>query len=135
MKGLPFASAGQLRGPTQLKIKETMSESGSMTQSSFINFVRGPSKTQPVTMEGGFITLCIMPLSDITDRLPNIMMPQQDRRAFAQRLSTHWPNFWQSILDLLIRFELHRGALIGDMEKAFLMITVADCDRDVLWFL
>ena len=45
------------------------------------------------------------------------------------------PNFGQNILDILLRFRLHRVALIGDVEKAFLMVSVADCDRDVLRFL
>ena len=45
------------------------------------------------------------------------------------------PNFRQSNLDILLRFRLHKVALIGDMEKAFLMVSVADCDRGVLWFL
>ena len=45
------------------------------------------------------------------------------------------PNFGQSILDILLRFRLHRVALVGDVEKAFLMVSVADCDRDVLRFL
>lgn len=42
------------------------------------------------------------------------------------------PNFGQSILDILLRFRLHKIALIGDVEKAFLMISVAPVDRDVL---
>ena len=45
------------------------------------------------------------------------------------------PNFGQNILDILLQFRLHRVALIGDVEKAFLMVSVADCDRDVLRFL
>ena len=45
------------------------------------------------------------------------------------------PNFGQSILDILLRFRLHKVALVGDVEKAFLMVSVADCDRDVLRFL
>ena len=45
------------------------------------------------------------------------------------------PNFGQSILDILLRFRLHRVALVGDVEKAFLMVSVAECDRDVLRFL
>ena len=38
---------------------------------------------------------------------------------------------WTSSCD----FRLYRVALIGDVEKAFLMVSVADCDRDVLRFL
>ena len=45
------------------------------------------------------------------------------------------PSFGQRILDILIRFRLHRIALIADIEKAFLMISVAEEDRDVLRFL
>ena len=45
------------------------------------------------------------------------------------------PNFGQSILDILLRFRLHEVALVGDVEKAFLMVSVADRDRDVLRFL
>ena len=45
------------------------------------------------------------------------------------------PNFGQSILDILLRFRLHNVALVGDVEKAFLMVSVAECDRDVLRFL
>ena len=45
------------------------------------------------------------------------------------------PNFGQNILDILLRFHLQHVALIGDVEKAFLMVSVADCDRDVLRFL
>ena len=45
------------------------------------------------------------------------------------------PKFGQSILDILLRFRLHYIALVGDVEKAFLMVSVAECDRDVLRFL
>ena len=33
---------------------------------------------------------------------------------------------------MLLRFRLHRVALVGDVEKAFLMVSVANYDRDVL---
>ena len=36
------------------------------------------------------------------------------------------PNFGQSILDILLRFRLHNVALVGDMEKALLMVSVAE---------
>ena len=39
------------------------------------------------------------------------------------------PSFGQRILDILIRFRLHRIALIADIEKAFLMISIAEEDR------
>ena len=45
------------------------------------------------------------------------------------------PKFEQSILDILLRFRLHKVALVGDVEKAFLMVSVAPEDRDVLRFL
>ena len=45
------------------------------------------------------------------------------------------PKFSQNILDILLRFRLNQVALIGDVEKAFLMISIAECDRDVLRFL
>ena len=45
------------------------------------------------------------------------------------------PNFGQSILDILLRFRLHNVGLVGDVEKAFLMVSVAECDRVVLRFL
>ena len=45
------------------------------------------------------------------------------------------PNFGQSILGILLRFRVHKVALIGDIEKAFLMINIANRDKDVLRFL
>ena len=45
------------------------------------------------------------------------------------------PKFNQLILDLLLRFQSYRIALTADIEKAFLMISVDDHDRDVLRFL
>ncbi len=45
------------------------------------------------------------------------------------------PSFGQSIFDILLRFRLHRVALAGDIEKAFLMVSVAAKDRDCLRFL
>lgn len=45
------------------------------------------------------------------------------------------PNFGQSIFDILLRFRLHKVALAGDIEKAFLMVSVAARDRDCLRFL
>ena len=45
------------------------------------------------------------------------------------------PKFGQSIFDILLRFRLQRVALTGDIEKAFLMISVQERDRDSLRFL
>ena len=45
------------------------------------------------------------------------------------------PKFGQNIMDIIIRFRVHRVALTGDIEKAFLMISVTPSDRDVLRFL
>ena len=45
------------------------------------------------------------------------------------------PKFNQKILDLLMRFRSFRIALTADIEKAFLMISVEERDRDVLRFL
>ena len=44
------------------------------------------------------------------------------------------PSFGQHIFDILLRFRVHRVALAGDIEKAFLMIEVDEKDRDVLRF-
>ena len=43
-------------------------------------------------------------------------------------------SFGQRILDILIRFWLYTVALIADIEKPFLMISVTEEDRDVLRF-
>ena len=45
------------------------------------------------------------------------------------------PSFGQSIFDILLRFRFHRVALVGDIEKAFLMVSVQEKDRDSLRFL
>ena len=45
------------------------------------------------------------------------------------------PKFDQKILNILLRFRVHHVALTGDIEKAFLMISMAEKGRDVLWFL
>ena len=45
------------------------------------------------------------------------------------------PKFDQRIFDLLLRFRVHRVALIADIEKAFLMVSVAKDDRNSLRFL
>ena len=45
------------------------------------------------------------------------------------------PSLYQGILEILLRFRMFRVGLIGDIEKAFLMVSVAPKDRDVLCFL
>ena len=45
------------------------------------------------------------------------------------------PKFHQLILDLLIRVQCYKIALIADLEKAFLIIAVDEKDRDVLRFI
>ena len=45
------------------------------------------------------------------------------------------PNFNQRILDILLRFRSYPVALTSDTEGAFLMVAVAEEDRDVLRFL
>ena len=45
------------------------------------------------------------------------------------------PKFHQKIFEILVRFRSYRYAFIADIEKAFLMISVAPSDRDVLRFL
>ena len=45
------------------------------------------------------------------------------------------PKFGQSIFSILIQFRLHQIALIGDIEKAFLMVSIQEEDRDALRFL
>ena len=45
------------------------------------------------------------------------------------------PTFEQNTLDILLRFRLFRVAVTADIEKAFLMVSVAEEDRDCLRFL
>ena len=45
------------------------------------------------------------------------------------------PKSGQKIMDILLRFRVHRVAVAADIEKAFLMIAVRDEDRDALRFL
>ena len=45
------------------------------------------------------------------------------------------PTFGQNIMDILPRFRIHRVAVIADIEKAFLMVSVSEEDRDALRFL
>ena len=45
------------------------------------------------------------------------------------------PKFNQLIFDLLVRFRAYKIALTADLEKAFLMVSIEEADRDVLRFL
>ena len=45
------------------------------------------------------------------------------------------PPLSETISDILMRFRCHKTALMGQIEKAFLMISVAENDRDALPFL
>ena len=45
------------------------------------------------------------------------------------------PKFDQNIFDLLLRFQMHRVALTADIEKAFLMVSIAKNDRNSPRFL
>lgn len=45
------------------------------------------------------------------------------------------PSFGQCILDILLRFRVPKVAFTADIEKAFLMVSMAQEDRDVLRFL
>ena len=45
------------------------------------------------------------------------------------------PKFNQLIFDLLVRFRSYQVAITADLEKAFLMVSVEEDDRDVLRFL
>ena len=45
------------------------------------------------------------------------------------------PAFGQNVLDIILRFRLYATALTRDIEKAFLMVSIATKDRDSLRFL
>ena len=45
------------------------------------------------------------------------------------------PPLSETFADVLVRFRCRKTALVGDLEKAFLIISVADDDRDALRFL
>ena len=44
------------------------------------------------------------------------------------------PKFNQRILEILLRFRFYRVALVADIEKAFLMVSITPKDKDVLQF-
>ena len=45
------------------------------------------------------------------------------------------PKFGQNIMDIILRFRTHKVALVADIEKAFLMVSMCEKDRDVLRFI
>ena len=45
------------------------------------------------------------------------------------------PNFDQNILDILLRFRSYQIALMADIDKAFMKISIEERDQDVLHFL
>ena len=45
------------------------------------------------------------------------------------------PALTQGIFDTMLRFRNHKVAIVGDIEKAFLMVHMAEADKDVLRFL
>ena len=45
------------------------------------------------------------------------------------------PALTQGIFDIMLRFRNHKVAIVGDIEKAFLMVHMAEADKDVLRFL
>ena len=42
------------------------------------------------------------------------------------------PPLSETISDILVRFQCHKIALVGDIDKAFFMISVAEDNRDSL---
>ena len=72
-------------------------------------------------------------LSSALIRLPpSCVLSMMLQQGQTERLCTHWS---QRILHILTRFRSLWVALTADIEKAFLMISVAESDRDVLQFL
>ena len=45
------------------------------------------------------------------------------------------PSLLPSIADMLMRFRFHKVALVADIEKAFLMVSISSSDRDALRFI
>ena len=45
------------------------------------------------------------------------------------------PSLLPSIADVLMRFRFHKVALVADIEKAFLMVSISPSDRDALRFI
>ena len=45
------------------------------------------------------------------------------------------PSLLPSIADVLMRFQFHKVALVADIDKAFLMVSISPSDRDALRFI
>ena len=45
------------------------------------------------------------------------------------------PKFGQNIMDIILRLRVHNVALTADIEKAFMMVSVSEEDREILRFL
>ena len=87
--------------------------------------------TQPTLTVGDCITCLLFELTRIP---PKSELSTTHLHCLNDGLYTG-PKFSQNMLDILLRFRLNKVALISDIVKAFLMISVADCDRYVLRFL
>ena len=61
----------------------------------------------------------------------------KDFWAITERLLVFWAQVRLEyyIMDIILRFRIHRITLVADIEKAFLMISISPEDRDVLRFL
>ena len=57
--------------------------------------------------------------------LPHQPVIREDKTTTKRECLYTGPKSGQSILDILLRFRVHEVAVMGDIEKAFLMITVA----------
>ena len=65
--------------------------------------------------------------------LPHHAVVKEERKTTKVRIVG--PNFIPKLFDILVRFRSNPVALVGDIEKAFLMIRIAKDDRDKLRFL
>ena len=105
-------------------------------------------------LERGIIEVVAEPAHSTSDRihyLPHHCVIRQDRATSKLRVVYDasarssgpslndclytGPKFTRSIFDIILRFRAQPVALIGDIEKAFLMISVQEQDRDSLRFL
>ena len=62
-------------------------------------------------------------------------MPRQSQEDLRLMIVYSGPSLTQNIVNIMLRFCAYKVALTGDIEKAFLMIHVAESDRDALRFL